>query len=413
MDRDFCGLMYLYSCSVLGLEPENRGYNLKNVFKTAHEQGVFDAVFLSVKKLFDRGELDVPKDEFNKLSAKFLSCCVLSIKKQDAINSLLLSMKNNGFECVLLKGYTLSRFYKYPEVRQAGDTDILIDESREKDALKFLSDRGFTVSVRSKNGNHSECYSKKYGLVELHTKLYYNLMSDIWFDNEEMIKEPYIDVGNYKTLGITDGFLYVYLHAVKHFLSAGLSIRQVMDVLLYIREYKSKIDWQRVLGILEKLKYKDFLFILTKIGTEYMNFSYDETVTAEVDEGLVQAVLEDIKNSGLFGRKNNFGNDMYYAYSKKRYEKKKRGDFNKYVTQKMRGNTRAVLSFGFDNLSQRYPYLNKSKLLYPSAVFNHIYFILKTAIKKPRLVKNTVGFQQQNSEKIETRLKELEKLKMI
>ena len=104
---------------------------------------------------------------------------------------------------------------------------------------EILRENGFEIEIRAKSANHDECFHKTLGALELHVSLYYDIMQDVWFDNREMVVEECRRVGEINALGITDGYIYTLLHAVKHFLSNGLCVKQIMDVLLYEKTYKS------------------------------------------------------------------------------------------------------------------------------------------------------------------------------
>lgn len=414
MNKDFLALTYLFSCGALGEAPESVEFDIFELLKYAKEQAVFDTTFIAVKSLFNRSLLKIDDKIFNKFSLEFVTKLKLKLQNNIKINSLLSELNQKNIECILLKGNSFAKLYYCPEARPSGDVDILVSPKDEEKALNLLKEKGFSIKYRTKNGNHSECESDIFGLIELHTSLYYNLMSDIWFNNEEMIKEEFLAEGNYKTLGITDGFLYCFLHAVKHFLSNGLSLRQVMDVLLYIKHYKNEIDFERVNNVLENLKYKNFLNILIGIANEYMAFKKDDLIECVYKKEEVDLVLQDMFEGGVFGRKRKFGNAMYYAYSAERYKRyKKRDDFNKVVTQNMRHNAKGVISLKPKNLKKRYNYLKKSIILYPIAVINHFCFLVKSVLKKPRLVKDTVRFNNGNNEKINERLELIKNLDMI
>lgn len=410
MDSNFSALAYLFSCGALGIIPEKTELDIKKVAILAKEQGVWDTVFVALKTLKDNG---INEEKLNKLQLKFISKCANTLKNRERINDLLIEFKEQGIECVVLKGVTLAELYAYPETRQSGDVDLLINPADEQKAIFFLKSKGFSVKQRTENGNHSECKSETYGLIELHTSLYYNLMNDVWFNNHKMIKEEYIDKGNYKTLGITDGFLYCFLHAVKHFLSNGLSLRQVADTLLYIKKYKDKIDFNRVYSVLEDLKYKDFLFSIIGIGIEYMAFQKSDLIECGYSTDKVNLILEDMQKCGIFGKKQNFKNDLYYAYSKERFNKKGNGNFNSYVTNIKRQNAKGVISFGAKNLQKRYEFYNKNKYLYPVAVVCHFWYLLKTALKKPYLLKDTAKFSGSESQAVSEKLELIKKLNMI
>lgn len=413
MDNTFLTLVYFSSCGALGITPEIKEFNLKELIKYAKEQSVFSTTFVSVKNLKELSLIDVEENYYKNLSSEFLLKTTTAVKKEAKINKLLLKLKSNGIDCVLLKGLVLSNLYCFPETRQFGDVDILINPSDELKAINLLKSMGFCVKNRSENGNHSECISKTSGVVELHTSLYYNIINEVWFKNELMINEPFTTINGIKSLGVTDGFLYCFLHAVKHFLCGGLSLRQIIDVLLYIKFYKDEINFKRLYSILDKLNYKKFLFTLVGIGYEYMAFTEQDLIHCNYSKEDINIILNDVMLGGVFGKKRKLGNYMYYAYTKERFNKNTNGNFNKYFRKKTRQNIKNEISLNPNNLKKRYYYLNKCILFYPIAVVNHIICLLVKVLKKPYLLKGNIKYSKENTEIINNRLELLNKLNII
>lgn len=416
MNKEFLNLIKLFSCGVQNKPLDSFSFDLKTVRRFAIEQNVWPAVFVSVKNFYNEGRCEIPTETFQKLNSGFIAKCVSQLNQTENIKNLLRELKQNGVECVWLKGETLAKLYAYPETRTFGDADILVNPDDEQKALDFLKSKGFTVNHRTDSANHSECVSEKYGVIELHISLYYRQMNEIWFNSEDMLKEPYIDCGDYKSLGFTDGFLFCFLHAVKHFLSNGLSLRQVIDVLLYIKNYNQRIDWERVLKILGGLKYKDFLFSLIGIGVEYMGFSLEELLECSWQNDHIELILNDILECGNFGKNKHFGNDLYQAYSEKRYKACKDEGYDEYVTRDRRKNAAKMVSFSPKNLRIHYSYAKKSNWLLPIAALNHIFFLFKKVIKKPQLLAETISYKNAKKElsgSVRRKLETIQKLGMI
>ena len=265
MTENFKDMLSFYAWGATGYKNiVEKEYNYAEILDLAKKQGVFYIVYSVLKQYTD-------SEEVVKFNTTYLMSLLNQQEKNKVIDEMISRIEEKEIEVCHLKGKTLSGFYYYPETRISGDVDLLVSEEDEVEVKRFLESEGFKISARSDDANHSECIHEELGLIELHVKLYYDIMKDVWFDSDDMIVEPFEVINGIKTLSVTDGFLYNYMHSVKHFLSNGMSVRHITDVLLYGQAHKEKIDFDRVFKILEKLKYKEFLDSFVVIGKDYFN----------------------------------------------------------------------------------------------------------------------------------------------
>lgn len=371
-----------------------RDFDLATVMKHASEQGIWQSVFAGIKDAVKNGDIIIPEDKiplFEGFNKQLIINCLQRQQRWEAVKSIIAKIEENGIKCCVLKGETLAVLYKNPECRASGDVDLLIDESGEAKALEILRENGFEVEIRAKSGNHDECFHPELGALELHVSLYYDIMQDVWFDNQEMMQEPLRNMGDINALGITDGYIYTLLHAVKHFLSNGLCVKQIMDVLLYEKAYKNEIDFKRVSDLLVHLKYKSFSDSLKSFGVKYFGFSDADFYEFKYDEALAEKILNDVFEGGLFGKKEE-RSEFFEIYNAYRFSTFKKGDFNAFMTAWRRKNVLKSMSFSWENMKIRYPYVLKKPYLLPLAWVNHVFVIVKTGLKRFRLVKQSLHY---------------------
>jgi len=138
------------------------------------------------------------------------------------------------------------------------------------------------------------------GLLEVHVALNGELFERLAFNDMVTYDEPYetvtIGKNTIHTLGINDNLIYLTAHYIRHFVNGGSSIRQMMDLLLYMKKYEDKIDFARYNKLLKELKYDKLIDAVKSIGTKY--FGMDFKVGSKE---LVSVLLEDCEKCGLFG----------------------------------------------------------------------------------------------------------------
>ena len=403
MTENFKDMLTFYAWGSTGYKNiKDKQYDYKKIMELAKKQGVFHIVYSVLKQYTD-------DESVAGMNSLYFMSVLNHQAKNDAMENIIKKLENENIEVCHIKGKTLSSLYYYPDTRISGDIDLLIDEKDEIKAKRILEEEGFKCEMRSDDANHSECIHEEYGLIELHVKLYYDIMKDIWFDSDDMIKEPYEIIDGRKTLSYTDGFIYNFLHATKHFLSNGMSIRHITDVLLYANKYKEKIDLERVFKTLENLKYKEFLDAFVIIGEKYFNIQPLYITSSTSDE----LILTDIEESGIFGKNIKKAGALFEIYTDLRFSTFKSGDKTKYLTNWRRKNIFKAVSYSKENLMKKYSFLNDGMLYLPKAYALHTADIISKVIKRKKLVKDFVEFKPEENEALNKKVELIKKLNMV
>ena len=308
MTKSFEQLLYLFGASSLGKDVSfDEKLNIEEIRNFALQQGIWPTIYNKLYNLCDVSEY----------ANEVLSMTIKSIRQIEFTFNILRAIEENGIEFCLLKGDSVARFYNKPESRISGDADILINPKDERKLSEILSQKGYKVSPRKQNDHHFKAHHPLGGLLEVHVRLYSYVTEKIIFDGLSINNEPYMEINNgkrkYKTLGINDGLMYLTAHYIKHLVNSGGGIRQMMDLLLYIENYKREIDFDNYFNLLKKLKYEKLIRIVMSIGAKYFGFDYEIT-----DEELVDRILTDTQEGGIFGHSAEKRDNFYNEYCKKR-----------------------------------------------------------------------------------------------
>ncbi len=422
MTRSFKDVLYLFSCGSLDIEPDIiEDINVIEIYHIALQQGVWNLVFIALQQLYDRGKLDIDDSLFNRWKNEVMFQTMHNIRRAFAVNDLLQALESAGIRTCVLKGDVLANLYANPNSRVSSDTDILIDPNLEKKALRVLRKKACDIKGRHRTSHHARCIHPIAGLIELHIKLYDEIFEDIWFDNlsfkEEDFMELQVDSGNYvTTLAVTDGLIFIVLHCIKHFLSKGVGIRQVMDILLYMAYYKDKINWDRFNRIMQHLKYDEFINNLVGIGIEYLQFDRDIFIAYDYDKALVDKLLSDIEDGGVFGQEDDDRMDFYRVYSEERYRRfGGKQDFIAYMKKWWGKNLFGKIFISRGILAIKFPYVKKSPLLLPIGWVHRIIRLLVRVIKGQTSIRSYITYKQPRvtDEKYRDRMDLIRDMRMI
>jgi hypothetical protein len=259
-----------------------------------------------------------------------------------------------------LKGILLKDYYPKFAMREMTDNDILVDSSRMEDVKEIMERLGYNCTSFGER-NH-DVYSKPPTLeFEMHSALF---PSDIvpqlaeYFKNFE---KKATRSGLVLKLSDEDFYLYILCHAYNHYNYAGLGLRSLLDVYVFLRSHTG-LDRNYLTEEFEKLKITAFEEKMRRLSNKM--FTGAELNVQEQKE------LDYFISSGCNGTVENYENNQMAKYlgnddskdSKRRYLK------------------RRVFLSG-EHLENNYPFFARHKALYP---FLLVYRPVKGLITRPK-----------------------------
>lgn len=421
LTQTFIDMIYLFSCGALGKAPLSEiAANIQDINKLAEKHDVLHIVYLAEKYLYDNKRLNMPSDAYCSLKYNTLNSVTRNIKRNYFMHKVINKFKDEGLNYCVLKGEVLSSLYAAPDFRISSDTDMYIDAKDTKQAISILKKLNFTVKKYKGTSHHIRANHPIGGLLELHLHLHDEIFEDVWFDHKMLNQEEFRtikaeDGTSITTLGITDGLIFITLHYIKHFLSCGVGIRQLMDVLLYMKKYKDEINWDRFNELLHHLKYKKFVDNTIDIGIKYLHFIKGDLPLHECDENIMDKILTDIEKGGVFGKHDAGRSGFYLEYTKARFSRFKKEDYDAYVKKWWRPNVIKAIFPSVRSIAVKFPYVKKTTLLYPVAWIHRVIKLLTGIIKKEKSVYKYINPQKavENNETIKKRMELIRELDMI
>ena len=345
-----------------------------------------------------------------------------AIRKQRMLR-LIHEIEEFGIPVLVLKGYSISRLYAYPESRESVDNDILINVEDESRLYAFLHEKGFTIKGRRPTANDGVCEHKKYGKIEVHVSLYPEITMAAWknlIDVQEFVCEtPYrvtgID-GSYSTLGHTDQLLFLSLHMAKHFIESGLTIRMILDIALHFAKYKDEINTERYWSVIRKLKFEKLMNSILGIAVEYGGFSLEDFPgMLESKPTQIADLLCDLEEGGYMGAlemQERHASGM--AYNRQLLLKNKNSiQYMLYmVTWKIRSGAKDMFP-SYTHLKEIYPCVNNSPILAPALwiyqLFSYPISKLKSGVLTQEIQNDTSTLNEMSRKRVQL----FEKLEMF
>ncbi len=235
------------------------------------------------------------------------------VRQTEMFLSLYRAFLKEDLHPIVMKGIICRQLYgEYGECRPSGDEDILVKVEDFHKVRKVMELQGFeclmprvTETQLRQIQDVPFCHKNTGFLIEVHTNLMGHASEQrskmtscfqLVFEHAIVWKVKDVDI---TTMSHTEHYLFLVLHAFKHFLLSGVGIRQVLDILLYQERYEREIDWVMIEEILKENHATKFLGDLQKIGQIYLGF----VITKNFPNSDYQLLLEDILEVGVFGKR--------------------------------------------------------------------------------------------------------------
>lgn len=275
----------------------------------ASEQGLSAIVLDGAQKLTDRGELTEGRSMDKALKKQWIGTVIKNYEwKYDdyrkRIGEMARFYNEHGFKLMVLKGYGLSLNYPIPQHRPCGDIDIwLFGKYKEADAV--LSQE-LGIVVDTSHPHHTVSHWAGY-LVENHYD---------WVSVYSHWSAPKIE-RIFKSLAMDDSWtvdvegqtvylpsptlhaLFLQRHALLHFNSNGLNLRQILDWGFLVKNHRQEIDWNWLVATLKQFNMAEFFACLNAICIEDFGFDAELFPAGVRRSNFKDLVLDDTLRGGL------------------------------------------------------------------------------------------------------------------
>lgn len=300
MDKNKEYFLYLLSCQINKKEIliYDEEINWKEIYKLAKIHNLIVIIFSAINKI--PNQYKPSSDIYSKFKKDVLLCVqhnVISSKLNEEVINTFIKEK---LEHIPIKGYILKAFYPSIEYRSMSDIDILIKKEDRERSHKILQRLGYENFIKD---SYVWNYKKNKSHIEMHTELIEEeIKQDIdfkkYFSNPWEYTVPL--KGDYSyTLNKDYHFIYLLVHIAKHFYGCGCGVRMIMDIAVYINQFKEELDWNYIWQELEKLDLKllgqNILVICNKWFDTKLDFEY------EIEEEFYNKLSESILTGGTFG----------------------------------------------------------------------------------------------------------------
>ena len=372
MSKEFDAMLTLFGDVAQGRKSVlKEPIKIENILRISEKHSCYYLVALAIKEneCFNLSD-SLQKTLLSRLEIGYS----FNISRYSFCLKIFEELNKNDIKYVCLKGYSVYPLYKNAFYRISGDIDLLINEKDEKKTKKILYKFGFKIEEdRIKYTHHSRLKHPVYGLLELHTKLFEDDVTNIWFASKN--GALYIDTTPFQCeqykmyiLLPCSQILQLFFHLAKHFIEGGLSIRAMMDFVLATKKYHKVIDFRIIRRKIKESGMEPFYDAIMSFMVEYCGIDKKSLPKYnEATQSQILLIYKDLETGTWIGR-----NNMNSRLAMKKFADKKRKLLNisnkqTILKRDFKSQVRRIFPHKYP-LAKKYPFIKKYAFLYPIAV---------------------------------------------
>lgn len=236
-----------------------------------------------------------------------------------AISSLAGFYNKHGFKMMVLKGYACALDWPKPKHRPCGDIDIWLF-GKQKEADQCLTEEansnGKKIKIDTSHHHHTMfewqgfTVENHYDFINVHHHRSHRGLETIF---KELGKECYTETTDATEKGEQHlsielfgekvylpspnlHALFLLRHALNHFVSIGINLRNVMDWAFFVEKHTKDINWKWLLAIIDEYHMRDFYNCINAICVEDLGFDAGLFPKVQYLPELKIRILSDIIN---------------------------------------------------------------------------------------------------------------------
>lgn len=197
----------------------------------------------------------------------YCKALVHSERQLRGLEGLFAAFDRQGIDYMPLKGCHMKHLYPKPELRLMGDADILIRVEQRQQLDAVMKGLGY---VREHESDHEIVWNSPMLHVELHKRVVPSYDRDLYSRIGDGWSYALAAEGTRYRMSEEDEFVYLFTHFAKHYRSAGIGCRHLLDLWVYMRSCPH-MDESLVRSRLNEMKLLSFYYNICNVIDSWFN----------------------------------------------------------------------------------------------------------------------------------------------
>lgn len=242
-------------------------------------------------------KLDIPEEQKEWMRPHIKASICQTLTQMNCLREITKRLEEAGVKYQVMKGAILKHLYPSPGLREMGDIDIHIFDSSLDRAGRIAREMGFLLEESVK---HHDVYVKPpFLILELHNALYDKQVDTNqfeYFKNHGRLKKSADGDYGYE-LSPEDFYIYMISHMAKHFYETGCGIRNLMDIYVYNKTCRQKLDDNYLKKELKACGTYEFERQMRKLAFDWLGFKK----LSDFQDNLLEYMI----SAGIYGKDEN------------------------------------------------------------------------------------------------------------
>lgn len=236
-----------------------------------------------------------------------------NVKMYDMVPTLIEEIGKEGIKTWLLKGQGVGLCYRNPYRRTSGDVDLFVgftpsDYSHAKETLVGLGAKATDIEDHRQHAEYSwhDIIVELHGIIRMKICKQFDEQFPQWMqrcmEQEESVRKK---AGGTRMIYMPPyrfDAVFIFAHAMNHYMTSGVGIRQICDWMCYLAKNHGKIDVPQLEKDLDELGLTKFWKMFASMAVHRLGMKkelmplYDDTF-----QGQDERLLHHIFTTGNFG----------------------------------------------------------------------------------------------------------------
>lgn len=275
----------------------------------SYVNNISNIIYRTIKKSKLRKK--IPSDTLDEWENNTILIQLREVNQFKEIKKVIRNFNEKQLDIILLKGIIIRNFYNRPEDRVMADGDMLIRECDIDKCKSILIDLGY--SIENIENKHEIFVARKAGCKNLEIHRTIRKMIDYKLSNKfekelwEAVVTYKFNHEEFKGLSLEYLLIHSFFHMARHFESLGFGIRHLLDLVMIINANENNINWEFCFEKLREFKLEKFSKIILGCCKKLFSLNIEEINEefCRCNDELINEVIDDIFQAGVFGRKEN------------------------------------------------------------------------------------------------------------
>lgn len=282
----------------------------RELFESAEKKSLLPLIFSEVSNSKILSTID--KNIINEFKNK--SVAVENENKKNLKKYMLVvnELKKTNIKFILTGSLISRELYLRPEARSIENIDILISENDLNDVDNILQSLGYVKFPQEVNKKDVIFVNKNMSI-----RVRWTLINDSFIEVKKLLfkegllkesREMEFENMNILVTSLEDTLINLCLDMSEQVYHDELDLREILDLVLLVEKYESKIDWKSFLNKSKRCGIYRFVIAIFTIGNKIFNMTIPSLINKQekIEDKYIELLIDELTSELVDSNENNY-----------------------------------------------------------------------------------------------------------